>query len=124
MLAGLMSPFILQYFLTAYKEYNSSEPKPEFGIYYMLMYCAAMCFTQLLSAFAGNWGIWILVKSGLNVRTGLMSAIYDRSLNLSGIEKKNYSIGRATKMMSSDVLRIEVYWGFLHFFGLVLCKLS
>ena len=116
MLAGLMSPFILQYFLTAYKEYNSSEPKPEFGIYYMLMYCAAMCFTQLLSAFAGNWGIWILVKSGLNVRTGLMSAIYDRSLNLSGIEKKNYSIGRATKMMSSDVLRIEVYWGFLHFF--------
>ena len=115
-ISGLLSPFVLQRFLNAYNVYSKSDPKPEFGIYYMLMYCFAMCFTQLISAFAGNWSIWILVKSGLNVRTGLMSAIYDRSLNLSGIEKKNYSIGRATKMMSSDVLRIEIYWGFLHFF--------
>lgn len=110
---GLLSPFILQQFLNAYKIY---KPESDFGIYYMLMYCLAMWVTQLISAFAGNWSIWILVKSGLNVRTGLMSAIYDRSLNLAGIEKKNYSIARATKMMSSDVLRIEVYWGFLHFF--------
>jgi hypothetical protein len=83
---GLLSPFILQSFLKAYKNSDSD-------IYYMLMYCFAMCFTQLMSAVAGNWSIWVLVKSGLNVRTGLMSAIYHRSLNLSGIEKKNYSIG-------------------------------
>lgn len=119
MIAGLLSPFILQRFLDAYKLYQNDKNDPAlagYGIYMMLLYCIGMCCTQLISAFAGNWSIWILVKSGLNVRTGLMSAIYDRSLNLSGIEKKNYSIGRATKMMSSDVLRVEIYWGFLHFF--------
>jgi ATP-binding cassette, subfamily C (CFTR/MRP), member 1 len=119
MIAGLLSPFILQQFLDTYQVYQDKDRKDqlgEYGIHLLVMYCFAMCFTQLISAFAGNWSIWILVKSGLNVRTGLMSAIYDRSLNLSGIEKKNYSIGRATKMMSSDVLRVEIYWGFLHFF--------
>jgi ATP-binding cassette, subfamily C (CFTR/MRP), member 1 len=118
-ISGLMSPFILQKFLDAYKIYTSREADnlhQNSGMYFMLLYCFAICLSQLVSAFSGNWSIWILVKSGLNVRTGLMSAIYDRSLNLSGIEKKNYSIGRATKMMSSDVLRIEIYWGFLHFF--------
>lgn len=115
-IAGLLSPFILQNLLNFYKAYSNEDIKPKNGMYVLLLYCLVMCCTQLIAAFAGNWSIWILVKSGLNVRTGLMSAIYDRSLNLSGIEKKNYSIGRATKMMSSDVLRFEVYWGFLHFF--------
>lgn len=115
-ISGLMSPFILQRLLLYYKDYTNNSAKYENGIFFLLLYCLAMCCTQLFAAFAGNWSIWILVKSGLDVRTGLMSAIYDRSLNLSGIEKKNYSIGRATKMMSSDVLRFEVYWGFLHFF--------
>lgn len=108
MIAGLASPYILGLFLQAY---SNGAPKRE-----LFVYCTLMCLTQLIAAFAGNWAIWILVKSGLDVRTGLMGAIYDRSLNLSGLEKKNYSIARATKMMSSDVLRIEVYWGFLHFF--------
>ena len=119
MIAGLLSPFILKIFLDEYKIFRETSKDPlleNSGIYMMLMYCLAMCCTQLISAFAGNWSVWVLVKSGLDVRTGLMSSIYDRSLNLSGIEKQNYSIGRATKMMSSDVLRVEIYWGFLHFF--------
>ncbi len=118
MSASLSSPYLLGLFTRSYSLWSSSSvseaEKP--SLLLLVAYCTAICFTQLIASFAGNWAIWILVKSGLDVRTGLMSAIYDRSLNLSGLEKKNYSIARATKMMSSDVLRIEIYWGFLHFF--------
>jgi ATP-binding cassette subfamily C (CFTR/MRP) protein 1 len=116
MLASLSSPFLLGLFTISYSNYMGGSDERSTTWLLLVGYCTVICLTQMIASFSGNWAIWILVKSGLDVRTGLMSAIYDRSLNLSGLEKKNYSIARATKMMSSDVLRIEIYWGFLHFF--------
>ena len=113
-----MSPLLLELFLKTYQAKESlSTGDSSYFSYTTRLYliCLGLCMMQLITTFSGNWGYWKLTKGAINVRTGLMSAIFDRSLQLSGLEKKNYSIGRATKMMSSDVLRIETYWNFLHF---------
>ena len=77
--------------------------------------CAGLFLCLFLNCLFANQAQWILNKAGLQVRTGLMAAIYTKSLQLSGASRQQFPVGKAVQLMSADVLRIDTAWDYLHF---------
>ncbi|KAL3668959.1 hypothetical protein V7S43_006247 [Phytophthora oleae] len=97
---GLASPLLLKFFLDWA---DSSNPSQSEG-YYL---AAAMVGRSILSAVSGTQYNLAWKRFDLRVRAGLVSAIYARTLELSGREKRQAGgIGRITNLLSVDVGRI------------------
>ncbi|KAG1701039.1 hypothetical protein DVH05_011282 [Phytophthora capsici] len=97
---GLASPLLLKLFLNWA---DSSNPSLSEG-YYL---AAAMVGRSILSAVSGTQYNLAWKRFDLRVRAGLVSAIYSRTLELSGREKRDAGgIGRITNLLSVDVGRI------------------
>ncbi|OWZ18240.1 Multidrug resistance protein ABC transporter [Phytophthora megakarya] len=97
---GLASPLLLKLFLDWA---CSSSPSLAKG-YYL---AAAMVTRSILSAISGTQYNLAWKRFDLRVRAGLVSAIYARTLKLSGQEKRKAGgLGRITNLLSVDVGRI------------------
>ncbi|GMG17615.1 unnamed protein product [Phytophthora fragariaefolia] len=97
---GLASPLLLKLFLDWA---GSASPSLSKG-YYL---AAAMVGRSLLSAVSGTQYNLAWKRFDLRVRAGLVSAIYARTLQLSGQEKRKAGgLGRITNLLSVDVGRI------------------
>ena len=77
--------------------------------------CLGMFLCLFLNTLFANQAQWVLNKAGLQVRTGLMAAIYGKSFRLSGAARQQFSVGKAVQLMSADVLRVDTAWEYLHF---------
>ncbi|KAK1945578.1 ABC transporter C family member 13 [Phytophthora citrophthora] len=97
---GLASPLLLKLFLDWA---DSSNP----SLYKGYVLAAAMVGRSILSAVSGTQYNLAWKRFDLRVRAGLVSAIYARTLELSGREKRQAGgIGRITNLLSVDVGRI------------------
>ncbi|EGZ17033.1 multidrug resistance protein ABC superfamily [Phytophthora sojae] len=97
---GLASPLLLKLFLDWA---GSSDPSLSTG-YYL---AAAMVGRSVLSAVSGTQYNLAWKRFDLRVRAGLVSAIYARTLQLSGQGKRRAGgLGRITNLLSVDVGRI------------------
>ncbi|ETK86029.1 hypothetical protein F441_09439 [Phytophthora nicotianae CJ01A1] len=97
---GLLSPLLLKLFLDWA---DSSNPSLSEG-YYL---AAAMVTRSILSAVSGTQYNLAWKRFDLRVRAGLVSAIYARTLELSGQGRREAGgLGRITNLLSVDVGRI------------------
>ncbi|KAL4157881.1 hypothetical protein PRNP1_003663 [Phytophthora ramorum] len=97
---GLASPLLLKLFLDW-----AGSPHPSLSTGYSL--AAAMVGRSILSAVSGTQYNLAWKRFDLRVRAGLVSAIYARTLHLSGQEKRKAGgLGRITNLLSVDVGRI------------------
>uniref|UniRef100_H3HBT5 Uncharacterized protein n=1 Tax=Phytophthora ramorum TaxID=164328 RepID=H3HBT5_PHYRM len=97
---GLASPLLLKLFLDW-----AGSPHPSLSTGYSL--AAAMGGRSILSAVSGTQYNLAWKRFDLRVRAGLVSAIYARTLHLSGQEKRKAGgLGRITNLLSVDVGRI------------------
>lgn len=71
---------------------------------------------EVLRLIFTNGNLWMIVRAGLQVRTALMAAMYEKSLVLTGVARQQYSLGRAVNILSSDILRIDTGWTFVNLF--------
>ncbi|EEY61123.1 ATP-binding Cassette (ABC) Superfamily [Phytophthora infestans T30-4] len=97
---GLASPLLLKLFLDW-----ADSPNPSLSKGYYL--AAAMVIRSILSAVSGTQYNLAWKRFDLRVRAGLVSAIYARTLELSGEGRRQAGgLGRITNLLSVDVGRI------------------
>jgi ATP-binding cassette, subfamily C (CFTR/MRP), member 1 len=78
--------------------------------------CVLLYIFELLRATISNFNLWLIFRAKMGIRAGLMGAMYNKSLVLAGSSREKYSLGKAISIMSSDILRIDSAWYFIHFF--------
>ena len=81
-----------------------------------LIICGLLYIFELLRASLSNFNFWIMFRAEVGIRAGLMGAMYNKSLVLSGPAREKYSLGKTISILSSDILRIDSAWYYVHFF--------
>ncbi|KAH9262238.1 hypothetical protein BASA82_000739 [Batrachochytrium salamandrivorans] len=69
---------------------------------------------QLFTTFAENWQFELTTKTGYYVRAALTSALYKKSLVLSGRSRLQYSAGMITNIIATDTNRVDIACQFLN----------
>ncbi|KZW02973.1 cadmium ion transporter [Exidia glandulosa HHB12029] len=112
----LVTKLLIQYITTAYifhREPAGTVPAPRspgygialaFGIFLM----------QETSSLCTNQYFFRTMTLGFLVRTSLVSAIFRKSLRLSGRARLQHSTGQITTMISADCSRLDMASGFFH----------
>ena len=87
-----------------------------YKLWHALLFCVALYVMELLRACTGNFNYWVLFRSEVGIRAGLMGAMYNKSLVLAGSSREKFSLGKAVSLMSSDIMRLDTAWYYVHFF--------
>jgi ATP-binding cassette subfamily C (CFTR/MRP) protein 4 len=82
---------------------------PHEGYYY----AAGIAADNLLYALLHHWEWFITIRTGMQIRVGLIAAIYQKCLNLSLANTS--STGFILNLVSNDVQRFEDLSPFLHY---------
>eukprot|EP00762_Andalucia_godoyi_P004436 ANDGO_08139.mRNA.1 ABC transporter C family member 3 len=77
-------------------------------------WCAVLFIVLNIQACLTNTYFTRVLRSGMHARTGLVSAIYRKSLVLSNSSRQGKTIGEITTLMSLDTAKIEALAQFLH----------
>ena len=81
-----------------------------------VLICGLLYIFELLRATMSNFNFWLMFRAEVGIRAGLMGAMYNKSLVLSGPARERYSLGKTISILSSDIIRIDSAWYFVHFF--------
>ncbi|KAJ3284573.1 hypothetical protein HDU76_008272, partial [Blyttiomyces sp. JEL0837] len=106
-----LAPLVLQKLITYIQ--NSQKPNPDplwigystaIGLFLLNMY--------------GSIGISFFFQKaagyGMDVRATMTAAVYRKSLRLSGAAKQEFNPGRITNMISTDLVRLDLFVVFFH----------
>jgi ATP-binding cassette subfamily C (CFTR/MRP) protein 1 len=93
-----------------------SDEKQEYPLWKALLLCSVMYLLETIRASLSNYNYWILFRAGVQIRAGMMGAMYKKSLFLAGRAREHYNIGKAVSIMSSDIMRFDTAWIYFHFF--------
>ncbi|PIL27466.1 ATP-binding cassette transporter [Ganoderma sinense ZZ0214-1] len=110
----LVNQVLLTWLTNSYVYFRASDEeraalglqRPQ-GIGYGIGLAFAIFAMQEISSLAENHYSMIAMSSGLWVRTGLVGAIFRKSLRLSGRARLEHSVGKITTMISADTVRLE-----------------
>lgn len=80
---------------------------------YMYYYAAGLVFDQSAYCLLHHWEWWITIRTGMQIRVGLIAAIYKKITNLSLANVS--STGFIVNLVSNDVQRFEDAAPFLHY---------
>lgn len=105
-----MPPFLLEWLSLILKQHDTGR----YPLWHGYLVAVALCACLLVSTLAYNRSMWILSRSGMEVRTGMMAAIHGKAFVLSGAARQRFSVGKAVQLMSADVLRMETAWEYVH----------
>ncbi|KAI9004971.1 P-loop containing nucleoside triphosphate hydrolase protein [Hyaloraphidium curvatum] len=110
----VISPILLQRliaFLTAYWTFwfigppTPGAPAPSTAVGFG--YATGILLLQLLNSFSANQFWTFSQRSGLEVRTSLIAAVFQKCLRLSQAARTQFSAGRAINVLSTDTSRME-----------------
>lgn len=80
-----------------------------------VLICFGMFVCLLASTIFANQTLWIAETAGLEIRTGLLAAIYRQLLQLSGVSRHRFPVSKVVQLAAADVPRIDAALEYLHF---------
>ncbi|XP_045104031.1 multidrug resistance-associated protein 1-like isoform X4 [Portunus trituberculatus] len=95
-----LSPQILSALITFTESTEEEAPAWHGILYAVLMLVCAQCQSFLL----GQYFAWMMVV-GLQMRTGIISAVYGKAMRISSSAKKESTVGEIVNLMSVDAQR-------------------
>ncbi|GJE92383.1 multidrug resistance-associated ABC transporter [Phanerochaete sordida] len=84
------------------------------GIGYGIGLAFALFVMQEVASLMTNHYMQLTMTTGLSVRTGIVGAIFRKSLRLSGRARLSHSVGKITTMISTDATRLDRSSAFMH----------
>ncbi|EGF81682.1 hypothetical protein BATDEDRAFT_19380 [Batrachochytrium dendrobatidis JAM81] len=85
-----------------------------FGDWFGYVMAISIFLAQLFTTFADNWQLELTTKTGYNIKTSLIAALYKKSLVLSGKSRLKYSIGMITNIIATDTNRVDIACQYLN----------
>jgi len=89
---------------------------------YGLLLCAGLFVTPLVETICVNLYFQRVYRSSMHVRSGIMMAVYNKSLRLSTASRQRTTVGEIVNLMSTDANRIKSLLIYLH--GIWSCPLQ
>ena len=110
LLTLLIPPVLMSLFVDLLAQSNDAN-------YYTkgLTMCFGMSLCLLTNTVLASQTIWISDSAGLEMRTGLVAAIYQQALQLSGASRHRFPVSKVIQLVAADVPKIDAAWEYLHF---------
>ncbi|CAK5271106.1 unnamed protein product [Mycena citricolor] len=117
----LLNKVILSWLSTSYAYYRATDAerasgllqKPQ-GIGYGVGLAFGLFAMQECASIMANHSEQIMMALGLSVRTGVIGAVFRKSLRLSGRARLEHSVGQTTTIISADSARLDRFSQFGH----------
>ncbi|KAI5122830.1 hypothetical protein M0805_003125 [Coniferiporia weirii] len=97
----------------AFAQSDGATPRPR-SVGYGIGLGVALFAMQELSSLMTNHFMMMTMTNGLTVRTGVIGAIFRKSLRLSGRARAKHSVGQVTTMISTDATRLDLCSQYVH----------
>jgi ATP-binding cassette subfamily C (CFTR/MRP) protein 1 len=85
------------------------------GIQYGVGISIALLVVSLISSLSFTGSFNVLRRLGVSVRSGIMMAVYEKSLKLTSASRMQNTIGQTTNLMSIDAEKLFISVQFVHF---------
>ncbi|KAF9191139.1 hypothetical protein BGZ51_007720 [Haplosporangium sp. Z 767] len=108
---GFVQPVLLREMLRFIMSYKTESPQPLYRGYTIacLMFLCSLAQTTVLHQY-----FHLCFRTGMHVRAGLVTAIYQKSLRLSNSARQNFTVGEIVNHMSIDAQRVQDLVSYLH----------
>ncbi|KAK3829999.1 MAG: multi drug resistance-associated protein MRP [Linnemannia gamsii] len=108
---GFMQPVLLREMLRFVMSYKTDDPQPLYRGYtiaFLMLICSLAQTTVLHQYFH------LCFRTGMHIRAGLVTAIYQKSLRLSNSARQEFTVGEIVNHMSIDAQRVQDLVSYLH----------
>ncbi|KAF9112024.1 hypothetical protein BGX27_004109 [Mortierella sp. AM989] len=108
---GFLQPVLLREMLRFVMSYKTESPQPlyrGYAIAFLMFICSVTQTTVLHQYFH------LCFRTGMHVRAGLVTAIYQKSLRLSNSARQEFTVGEIVNHMSIDAQRLQDLVSYLH----------
>ncbi|KAF9128020.1 hypothetical protein BGW39_005426 [Mortierella sp. 14UC] len=108
---GFMQPVLLREMLRFVMSYKTDDPQPLYRGYTIavLMFICSLAQTTVLHQY-----FHLCFRTGMHIRAGLVTAIYQKSLRLSNSARQEFTVGEIVNHMSIDAQRVQDLVSYLH----------
>ncbi|KAI7828580.1 ATP-binding cassette transporter 1, partial [Gamsiella multidivaricata] len=108
---GFMQPVLLREMLRFVMSYKTDSPQPIYRGYIIacLMFACSVSQTTVLHQY-----FHLCFRTGMHIRAGLVTAIYQKSLRLSNSARQTFTVGEIVNHMSIDAQRLQDLVTYLH----------
>ncbi|KAF9145057.1 hypothetical protein BGX30_010456 [Mortierella sp. GBA39] len=108
---GFMQPVLLREMLRFVMSYKTDDPQPLYRGYTIavLMFICSLSQTTVLHQY-----FHLCFRTGMHIRAGLVTAIYQKSLRLSNSARQEFTVGEIVNHMSIDAQRVQDLVSYLH----------
>ncbi|KAF9327392.1 hypothetical protein BG006_009279 [Podila minutissima] len=108
---GFTQPVLLRAMLKFLISYKTDNPQPLYRGYTIaiLMFICSVSQTTVLHQY-----FHLCFRTGMHIRAGLVTAIYQKSLRLSNSARQEFTVGEIVNHMSIDANRIQDLVTYLH----------
>ncbi|KAG0202488.1 hypothetical protein BGX28_005009 [Mortierella sp. GBA30] len=108
---GFMQPVLLREMLRFVMSYKTDSPQPLYKGYIIacLMFACSVSQTTVLHQY-----FHLCFRTGMHIRAGLVTAIYQKSLRLSNSARQTFTVGEIVNHMSIDSQRVQDLVTYLH----------
>ena len=108
---GFLQPVLLGEMLRFVMSYKTDNPQPLYRGYTIacLMFACSLSQTTVLHQY-----FHLCFRTGMHIRAGLVTAIYQKSLRLSNSARQDFTVGEIVNHMSIDAQRVSDLVSYLH----------
>ncbi|KAG0054044.1 hypothetical protein BGZ83_012033 [Gryganskiella cystojenkinii] len=108
---GFVQPVLLGEMLRFVMSYKTDNPQPLYRGYTIacLMLACSLSQTTVLHQY-----FHLCFRTGMHIRAGLVTAIYQKSLRLSNSARQDFTVGEIVNHMSIDAQRVSDLVSYLH----------
>lgn len=108
---GFIQPVLLREMLRFIMSYKTDTPQPLYRGYTIasLMFLCSVSQTTVLHQY-----FHLCFRTGMHIRAGLVTAIYQKSLRLSNSARQTFTVGEIVNHMSIDAQRLQDLVTYLH----------
>ncbi|KAI1318942.1 hypothetical protein EDD11_005376 [Mortierella claussenii] len=108
---GFLQPILLREMLRFVMSYKTDNPLPLYRGYTVacLMLACSLSQTTVLHQY-----FHLCFRTGMHIRAGLVTAIYQKSLRLSNSARQTFTVGEIVNHMSIDAQRVQDLVTYLH----------
>ncbi|KAG0004492.1 hypothetical protein BGZ80_000819, partial [Entomortierella chlamydospora] len=108
---GFLQPVLLREMLRFVMSYKADNPQPLYRGYTIacLMLVCSLSQTTVLHQY-----FHLCFRTGMHIRAGLVTAIYQKSLRLSNSARQTFTVGEIVNHMSIDAQRVQDLVTYLH----------
>lgn len=109
-------PFVIECYLSSIAERPEDIGLLAFNRENLTGYgaCLLLVLLPTLKAITNNVCMRLTMFAAIQSRTAMSGMIYERVIALQGESKSSYSVGTCVSLVSSDTLRIENFFNFIH----------